>query len=133
MDYIEKAILYVGSYFMLFIVACGLGIMKDLPMVYDVLVMLASIYIIWARDEILAHHIIGFQVRSEGSRLKKVISYGLRILMGLIIVKMMLLGLYQHVIILYIIDYITWTQGGLALSQFITLCKIERMSNESKA
>ncbi len=132
MDQIEKAVIYIGSYFMLFIAAIGLEIISDLPAFYDILVFIAVIYIAWARDEILAYHVIGFHVKSN-SKVKSFISSMLRIILGLIIIKLMILGLYQYVLILYLIDYLTWIQTGRALGQVFTLSTIERTGNESKA
>lgn len=133
MDQIEKAVIYIGSYFMLFVAAIALQIMSDLPSFYDVLVFFACVYIIWARDEILAYHVIGFHVKSNGSKFKKVLSSLLRIILGLIIIKLMIMGLFQYVLILYLIDYLTWIQTGRAISQVVSLCTIERNVNESKA
>ncbi|WOO88851.1 hypothetical protein R2F61_08215 [Mollicutes bacterium LVI A0078] len=133
MDQIEKAVIYIGSYFMLFVAAIALQIMSDLPSFYDVLVFFACVYIIWARDEILAYHVIGFHVKSNGSKFKKVLSSLLRIILGLVIIKLMIMGLFQYVLILYLIDYLTWIQTGRAISQVVSLCTIERNVNESKA
>lgn len=133
MDQIEKAVIYVGSYFMLFVAAISLEIMTDLPTFYDILVYISCIYIIWARDEILAYHIIGFHVTSHGNKFKVIASSILRIILGLIIVKMMIMGFYQTVLVLYLIDYLTWVWTGRAISHVATLCSIERKNNESKA
>ncbi len=132
MDHLEKAVLYTGSYFMLFICATALIITSDLPLAMDALMYLAVCYVIWARDEILAHHIIGFTVHASSKRVTMLSSL-LRIVLGLIIVKLLIMGLYQQVIIVYLIDYITWINCDKAFSQYITLCTIERMDNESKA
>ncbi len=133
MDQIERAVIYIGSYFMLFVAAISLQIMSDLPMFYDVLVFLACVYIVWARDEILAYHVIGFHVKSDGSKFKKILSSLIRILIGLMVIKLMIMGLFQYVLILYLIDYLTWIQTGRALSHVVSLCTIERNVNESKA
>lgn len=132
MDQIEKAIIYVGSYFLLFIAAVSLEIMSDLPTFYDVLVYISCIYIIWARDEILAYHVIGSNVVCHGGKFKRFLSSMLRIILGLIIVKMLILGFYQSVLVLFLIDYLTWVWTGKALSHAMTLCTIERKVNESK-
>ncbi len=131
MDQIEKAITYIGSYFMLFIAATALQIIQDVPMIYDILVYLACIYITWARDEILAYHVIGFTVTSQGSRLVKVISSLIRIIIGLGIIKLMIMGFYQYVLIVYFIDYFTWVKAGRSISQVLSLSTIERTANES--
>lgn len=133
MDQIEKAVIYIGSYFMLFVAAIGLEIMSDLPQSYDVLVFLACVYIVWARDEILAYHVIGYHVNSSGSKLKKISSSCLRIIVGMMIVKLMIMGFYQYVLVLYLIDYLTWIQAGRALSHVVCMCNIERKVDESKA
>ncbi len=133
MDQLEKAIIYVGSYFMLFVAAISLEIITDLPMVFDIMVYISCIYIVWARDEILAYHVIGFHVKSEGSKFKRFTSSMLRIGLGLIIIKAMIMGFYQAVLVLYLIDYLTWIWTGRALSHAATLCTIERNLNESKA
>lgn len=132
MDQIEKAVIYVGSYFMLFVAAIALEIISDLPAYYDVLVFVACVYITWARDEILAYHVIGFHIQNDGSKFIRLLSSVLRILIGMIIVKLMIMGFFQYVLILYLIDYLTWIQTGRALSHVITLCTIERTVNESK-
>lgn len=133
MDQIEKAVIYIGSYFMLFVAAIALEIVSDLPMFYDVLIFISCVYIIWARDEILAYHVIGFHVKSSDSKIIKVLSSGLRILLGLIIIKFMIMGFFQYVLILYLIDYLTWIWAGRALSHVFTLSTVERTTNESKA
>ncbi len=131
MDYIEKAILYIGSYFMLFVAATALTLITDLPQIFDVIVFIACIYIVWARDEILAHHIIGYTMYNSNSIMLRILSQIFRIGIGLIIIKMMMLGLFQYVLLLYLIDYFTWVQCDVALSQAITFCKIERIEDES--
>ncbi len=131
MDQIEKAVIYIGSYFMLFIAATALQIIQDVPMTYDILVYLACIYITWARDEILAYHVIGFTVTSQGSKLVKAISSLIRILIGLGIIKLMIMGFYQYVLMIYFIDYFTWVKAGRSLSQLLSLSTIERTVNES--
>lgn len=133
MDHIEKAIIYLGSYFMLFIAAISLQMITDLPEFYDVLIFIACVYIIWARDEIFAYHIIGKHVVISGGKIKSFISSILRIFVGLVILKLMILGFFQVVMILYLIDFLTWVWADRALSQVLTLCKIERKQNESKA
>lgn len=132
MDQLEKAIIYIGSYFMLFVAAISLEIISDLPTFYDILIYMSCIYIVWARDEILAYHVIGFHVTTDGSKLKRFTSSLLRIILGLLIIKVMIMGFYQLVFILYLIDYLTWIWTGKALSHVGTLCTIERNINESK-
>ncbi len=131
MDQIEKAVIYIGSYFMLFIAATALQIIQDVPMTYDILVYLACIYITWARDEILAYHVIGFTVKSQGSKLAKVISSLIRVIIGLGIIKLMIMGFYQYVLMIYFIDYFTWVKAGRSISQVLSLSTIERTANES--
>lgn len=117
---------------MLFIVAICFKIISDLPTFFDCIVFLAGLFIIWARDEILAYHIIGFHVTTNNNKLLALFSSLLRIMLGLIVVKMMILGFFQYVLILYLIDYMTWSWSGRALSHALTLCYVERTTNESK-
>ncbi len=131
MDQIEKAVIYIGSYFMLFIAATALQIIQDLPFSYDILVYLACIYITWARDEILAYHVIGFTITSESNKFVKLFSSIMRVLIGLFVIKMMILGFYQYVLIIYFIDYFTWVKTGRAISQVLSMSTIERTTNES--
>lgn len=133
MDQIEKAIIYVGSYFMLFVAAIALEIISDLPSFFDIIIFICCVYIVWARDEILAYHVIGFHVKSSGSKFIKLLSAVLRITLGLIIIKLMIMGFFQYVLILYLIDYLTWIWAGRALSHVFTMSTVERNTNESKA
>ncbi|WOO87817.1 hypothetical protein RZE82_02500 [Mollicutes bacterium LVI A0039] len=133
MDQIEKVVICVGSYLMLFIAAIGLGIMRDLPMYFDVIVYIACIYIAWAREEILAYHVIGCHVTPTGKLPMKIMSHIIRIAIGIAYIKLMLMGFYQYVLVLFFIDYFTWVKTGRALTHVISLCSIERKVNESKA
>ncbi len=126
MSNIEKAITYVGSYFMLFFVAISLDIMDDLPLVFDLIIFSCGLYIIAVRDDILIQHISGYNMVCNGGVGKRIVSVLIKIIIGLVIIKIMLLGGYQYVLILYLIDYLTWALTDRSLVQVMSLTTIER-------
>lgn len=130
MNRTEKAILYISSYFILFIIAITLQTVKDLPASIDVVIFMACIYMIAVRNEILAHHIMGEQIVYNGGKLVVFGSAILRILIGLIIVKLMILGFFQYILIVYVVDYFTWIKAGRSLSQVLSLYSIGKEKYE---
>ncbi len=133
MNYTEKAIVYMGNYLMLFIASISIETINSPIFMFNLLMFVPILYIIWIRDKILTYHVLGMYITCDGGKFKKFCSAISKMIIGLVIIKLIIMDFYQYVLLLYVIDYFTWAFADRSLSHIMTLCTIERSKDESKA
>lgn len=126
MKHLDQVVFYISSYILLFIIAVSLQTITDLPTVFDLIIICAIAYIIIMHNQILARHVLGINWKSStDKKLLKLIGFIAKITICLILVKMMILDLYQFVVIIYVIDFITLIRCYRSLYNIITFTMFE--------
>lgn len=125
MRHLDQIVFYIASYILMFIIAVSLQTIVDLPIYADVIILCAMVYIIIMHNQILSRHILGLNWKTSDNKFVALIGEIIKVIFCLIIIKMMIFDLYQFVVIIYIIDFITLVRCERSLYNLITFTKFE--------
>ncbi|MFV0246801.1 MAG: hypothetical protein ACK5HS_02570 [Mycoplasmatales bacterium] len=131
MKYIEISIFMILQYLFLFILSTNHNIVVGYNSIFNILFLISVILIMVFLDDVVLPKFHNLTIVEDDNKYRKIAGRIVKFIVMFILYKMLVLGFYQEVLYIYLVNFIVFVIVGTSLMEIISFTKFNFEMNES--
>lgn len=131
MKYIEISIFVILQYLFLFILSTNHNIVVGYNSIFNILFLISVILIMVFLDDVVLPKFHNLTIVEDDNKYRIIAGRVVKFIVMFILYKMLVLGFYQEVLYIYLVNFIVFVIVGTSLMEIISFTKFNFEMNES--